>query len=261
DPVARVRLRSLLLLSSDYPRSDAHRRALEAARTDSDGEVRVAAADLCEDGLDQLCREALEQSNSTDARCAAIEAVSRRIETLDDPKHRHLFDSTAEELAEANAPRLDAAAHNVLRLADSSSTDTALVPPLLAALTRSDLKTSTQLVVARAIGQVGDVSVVKDLLAYSQERQRTVELRNMARAAITQIQARAGGAGEGQLALTEVQAREGALRFPHVQEGDMSLDGLTRTASPSSKGDAGARPIESEEVGPEEVLPGAIEEA
>ena len=239
DVYPEVRLRNLLLLLRELPDHPATAEALRAAHSDRSPEVRLRAAkelgaeghailwDLAEDPEDDaVSAQALSalESELTFERAAAIldRASSRRsLQTAAiclkvvgrggaaavEPLARALA-SEESELAVAAARGLGATG------------SPAAEPPLIEALRRDDLR--IQVAAARALGRVGSTAAVVPLQEAAERHSwLEVDIKQAARQAIAEIQARLQGASPGQLSLAG--SEEGQLSLADDPAGRLAL--------------------------------------
>ncbi|MCA9565972.1 MAG: hypothetical protein KC561_20890, partial [Myxococcales bacterium] len=130
-----------------------------------------------------------------------------------------LPDNAVERLLRIDDPDIAAVAgHHVIAMGQ------AVAPALLSALDKPELPESTAVALLGALGRVGDITSVKDILPYSEGLLRAQEVKRAARAAIDQIQAANKGAGAGQLALSEEHGQAGGVSLSIADSGGMSLE-------------------------------------
>ncbi|MCA9564813.1 MAG: hypothetical protein KC561_15055, partial [Myxococcales bacterium] len=282
DPCIPIRRRSLEALARDFPKGAALQAAAEVARHDIDPGIRVLGSSLSADGTEQLCEEALEVGNPYDARCAALEAIGRTDSAVSDSDRQRIFEQVLSE----DVSGLRGLAKVVLRLAirlgsrvptewliaalQRAEEDTVraaaayikamrvpLADTLCDALGREVLSPETLVDLLTAMGQVGDVSLVQRLEPIAEGAWGTTAVRRAARTAIEEIQSRATGASEGQLALVhEAGSSAGALTLPNDQGGGMSLETSQSAAgSTSAEVDSLSEPEAPEPALAEDVEP------
>jgi hypothetical protein len=226
DPIPAVRLRCLDLLL-DLPTDPTQRHAAQTALQSTSPAVRLRAATfLGPDGFDTLARLALDPDAPPSMRGKSLEylafqAPAAVILPLIAPalasatpqviraaavaasrhQHRAAFDALHKlidhpaTLADPD-PDTDAAIARALgRLGDVPS------QPILQKLLDSP-HDPVRVAAAESLGFIGDTEAVASLLPLTQGGRASTTLKQTARAAVEAIQARARGAGAGQLALS-----------------------------------------------------------
>jgi hypothetical protein len=224
DPIPAVRLRCLDLLL-DLPTDPTQRHAAQTALQSTSPAVRLRAATfLGPDGFDTLARLALDPDAPPSMRGKSLEylafqAPAAVVVPLIAPALASATPEVIRAAAVAAARHQHRAAFNTLqRLIDHPAThadpdtDAAIaralgrlgdVPsqPILQKLLDSP-HDPVRVAAAESLGFIGDTEAVASLLPLTQGGRASTTLKQTARAAVEAIQARARGAGAGQLALS-----------------------------------------------------------
>lgn len=239
DKVPGVRLHNLLLLIDEFPQAPETAEAIEAVRSDPSPEVRLRAA--IELGTKSKGRDLLWtlvtdlENDAASARAVSLLSdelsLERTRDILERALSRHLR-QTARACLQVIGPRGDSAAvHMLAQVLDRDHGDLAPVaaralgatrnpaaePPLLQALQRD--QPELQEAAAEALARVGSAASV---LPLKEAAERFPNLRQAARQAVADIQARLQGASPGQLSLAATEAGQLSLAD---QAGQLSLHG------------------------------------
>jgi HEAT repeat protein len=251
DPLPGVRretLRALLREYADHPRTGPTLR--EAALRDPDPEVRLRAAmALGPDGSATLTAIAGDPEMDDATAASAVLALDRRLtadqarEVLDEALRRrrmHTARACLERLGRGPAPEtlerlLEVMAVEKGELAPCAARAVgrlgapAAEPALLAALDRDvpGLRPDA----AEALGRVGTVAAVLPLKEAAERWHGEGDFPRLARQAVAAIQARAAGARQGQLTLTDdargrvsmAEGTAGQLSVPPAEPGQVSV--------------------------------------
>ncbi|HKV08718.1 MAG TPA: HEAT repeat domain-containing protein [Thermoanaerobaculia bacterium] len=272
DPEEGVRLRNLLCLVREFPRTLETLEALRNACSDPNPEIRLRAAQERGDaGRAVLLKFAGDPLEVDSVSAGAVSLLKRDLSFdlmktfLEQALRRRRF-QTARICLEALGQSRDAAAVDLLakvlareqgELADAAAEalektgSPAAEAPLIRALERE--RPETRMAAVKALGRVGSPAAVLPLKDAA-ERFPDRELRRATRQAIAEIQARLPGATPGQLSLTG--AEEGQLSFAEAEAGQLSLaadpggqvslsedeEEMARKPGPAPAGSAGILP-------------------
>jgi hypothetical protein len=240
DPLPEVRRRNLVMLQREFPNHAAAARALEAACTDRDEEVRLHAA-IQRGAAGRSVLRALAGSDASDSCSAravrglglelapaeALELMSRAL-----PRRRVATAiACIESLAGRGGAVTVAALERVLTgdvrpaaeaaaraLGLSGLEDGAEMVLLARGIRHSD--EGVRAAAAEALGRAGRVAAVQPLMELAQRS--PIALRRTVQQAIAEIQSRLRGAAPGQLT---VAATEGGTVSLATEGGEVSLDG------------------------------------
>ena len=242
EPLALVRLRTVVTLIREHPGQPATEEALRAALRDPDDEIRLQAAIALRAEGRAVLLELAASVTADDSRSArAVRALGRHLprenekDILERARRGRCLE-TARACLESLAGRADAesvealaavmvaeeddlAAHAATALGETGLP--AAEAPLVGALDRG--LPGLRLAAARALGRMGTVQAVPALKAAAA---RYDDLHGAVRQAVAEIQARAQGAAPGQLSLAQAEA--GQLSLAADDAGRLSL---TRRAS------------------------------
>ena len=233
---ARVRRRALLTLLRDFPDGEATQQALQAAREDSDAEVRVRAGlalgpagrdvvmaalrdERLADPVGALAVGALvgmlARGEATDVlkgalRTRRLQTATRCLELLG--AHGEAAVPILSSVMLVEIGDLAAAAASALAATGSLSAEA----PLLRGLAEGP--TERRHAAAAALGRIGTRDAVQ---ALRKTEASSPELRGVARQAIAEIQSRLAGAAQGQLSLAGGEA--GQLSIADDDAGRLSI--------------------------------------
>jgi HEAT repeat protein len=239
EPVALVRLRTVITLIGEHPGLPPTEEALRAAVRDPDDEIRLQAATALGAEGREVLLDLASSVTADDSRSArAVRALGQGL-----PRHREkdLLQralrgrrlETARACLETLGGRADTEAVDALAAVMATEEDElaaaaakalgetglpAAEGPLLAALDRG--LPELRVAAARGLGKTGTVRAVPSLRKFS-DVAGDGDLRTAARQAVAEIQSRASGAAPGQLSLAQAEAGQLSLAADHA--GRLSL--------------------------------------